>query len=104
MAQRGYRHQKNNILLMFPKRRRHALPCRATWRSTRFRQEAEEERRSCGVEALLCFLWERQGKVNHLELDNLNNISGLWAPGSGCLVPGPGLIQENGNIGLMYES
>lgn len=48
----------------------------------------------------------RQGRVTSLRLASWNHSGGLWAVGvvSSCLVPGPGKIQDRGNVGLVCES
>lgn len=45
-------------------------------------------------------------RVNRLGFASLINFSRLWGTGviPGCLVSGSGLIQDTGNIGLVYES
>lgn len=52
---------KKGLLLAVPKRRGHAMPCRATPGSTRFGQDAEAEAgRAHSSQPLLCFLQGRQ--------------------------------------------
>lgn len=68
---------------------------RATWRSTKFCQEAEAGvSRRAWLRAFIMFSVgkARQGKGNSLGLASLNNVSRLWAIGvvSSCLVPGSG--------------
>lgn len=45
------------LIFIFPERRDHAMPCRATWGSTRVGQEAEGASEKRGPEPLLWFLW-----------------------------------------------
>ena len=63
------------------------------------------------VESLGCSLYwgfHRKGKPEqnqHIGLDYLNNSGGLWGTEvvASCLVPGPGVIQDKGNDGLLHK-
>lgn len=48
---------------------------------------------------------ERQGRANRLGPASLDTSCGLWGIGAvlSCLVPGPGLIQGRGTVGLVCE-
>lgn len=58
-------HLKDSLLLIVPKRRRHATPNRASWKSTRVEQKAEGMRGNASKSFYYGFHemeWTRQGK------------------------------------------
>lgn len=58
---RSWCHWRKNVLLTFPEKRGHAMPCRATRKASGFGQKAKAGvRRKPGTEPLLRFPWERQ--------------------------------------------
>lgn len=93
------------LLLTFLNRR--CVPHRADWvYQVLVRAQGQE-----WVESLGCSLYwgfHRKGKPEqnqHIGLDYLNNSGGLWGTEvvASCLVPGPGVIQDKGNDGLLHK-
>ena len=76
---KGQCHWKKNLLLTFPERTGHTMPCRATWGSSRFTQKAE-----AGA---------RKAKPEPVSVSTLNASGGLLTIGvvSSHLIPGPGM-------------
>lgn len=68
MTWRGKCHWKKNLLFAVPKRKRHAMPRRATWESTEFGQDAEAAARRMHKSQPFCvFCWKDKLRVGKLE-------------------------------------
>lgn len=74
--------------------------------STNVSQDAEKRKENPRLEPSLEFPRKgKAGRINSLGLPGLNNSSSLWDTGvvSSCLLLGPGLISDRGNISSVHE-